>query len=309
MNTFPRSIIPSAISLLLGASTLVGCGSDGGASPSGAMNVYVAGESIERRNRWVGPPFTADGALEERGGGALRNDNEEYGWMVPFLDRMALRAPDLALTPVGAETWLDADDMPYDGTYPDETPGATSAISGTDIGSWLEQRKGELEAKTFCYDIAFAARGGNDFGNEDDADFTARLQGLVRLLASGSSCRPDPLIIVTGHLPDDQRGGSGDPPDADYIALQKHRFVDRTRAAVTALGTSDPDLRVRFADMYTPFLDNRASTAFPDEIWATGGVLDFAKITRTGDSFHPRRLASIFAGEALADALDLAELL
>ena len=42
------------------------------APAAGTIRVYMAGESIERRNRWVAPPFTASGALNDRGGGALR---------------------------------------------------------------------------------------------------------------------------------------------------------------------------------------------------------------------------------------------
>ena len=37
-------------------------------------------------------------------------------------------------------------------------------------------------------------------------------------------------------------------------------------------------------------------------------VPDYAKIGREGDRMHPRRLASIYAGEILADAMDLTAL-
>ena len=295
-----------------------GGGSDHGASPpapppgppvpaeGATVRIYVAGESIERRNRFVEAPFTSSGALNERGGGELRNDTDEYGWSVPLGDRLALRYPGLTVEFVGAETWLDADDSPYSGSWPAGGPGHTSAISGTDIPSWLEQRRVELEQKTHCYDVAFAARGGNDFGNDNDEDYQTRLKELVVLLASGSSCRSDPLIVVTAHVPDDQRDGSGD--DAAYVATQKHRFVDRVKAVVDALHTERSSLHVQFLDMYTPFLDNRPTTAFPSETWSTGGIPDFAKIVRVGDSLHIRRLASIYIGEIAADALDLGAL-
>jgi hypothetical protein len=65
---------------------------------------------------------------------------------------------------------------------------------------------------------------------------------------------------------------------------------------------------VYFVDQYTPFLENRATTAFPRELWSTGRVPDYAKIGRVGDRLHPRRLASIYAGELAADAMNLAEL-
>ena len=270
-----------------------------------ALRVYVSGESIEQYNRYVAPPFTATGALNDRGGGALRNDNEEYGWMVPLRDRLALRAPDLTIRFVGSGTWTDGGDYPYSGTYPTSEPEATSAIAGTSIPSWLDQRRDELEGKAFCYDVAFASRGGNDFGNDDDPSYREDLKGLIRLLAHGSSCQASPLVVVTGHMPDDQTGGYA---DAAYVALQRHRFSERARQAVTEIAAAEPTLKVRFVDQYTPFLENRPTTAFPAEVWTTNGMPDFAKIVREGDSFHPRRLASIYAGEIAADGLDLAEL-
>lgn len=291
---------------------------DGGATSGAGVNptdpsarpirVYVAGESIERRNRWVEPPFAVGGALNERGGGALRNDEEEYGWAVPFADRLALRARDVRVVFVGTDTWLDGDDTPYDGTYPSTTPGATSAVSGTSIQDWLDRRRAELEQKTHCYDVAFASRGGNDFGNDNDADYKAWLQALIRLLAAGSSCRTDPLVYVTAHMPDDGRDPSEPTGDDTLMRLQVQRFVNRTQAAVTDLLSSAPTLRVRFVDLYTPFTVNRRTTAFPAEVWSTAGVPDYIKITRTGDRMHPRRLSSIYVGELAADALDLTEL-
>ncbi len=269
------------------------------------LRIYVSGESIERRNHFVASPFISGGALNNRGGGTARNDNEEYGWMNPLSDRLRLRNPQLTIEFVGAETWLDAEDSPYTGTYPSTTPGATSAISGTSIPSWLEQRRGELEARTHCYNVAFVSRGGNDFGNDNDADFKASLKELVLLVAQGSNCETNPRIYVTGHMPDDQRGDSNDPPDAEYVALQRHCYVDRVREAVDELKASNPSLRVSFVDMYTPFTQNQKTTAFPNEIWSTGGVPDFQKIGREGDLRHPRRLASIYAGELVADAMDL----
>src|SRR5439155_12037359 len=109
------------------------------------VRVYVAGESIERRNHWVEAPFTPSGALNERGGGDLRNDDNEYGWMVPFADRLAVRRAGLRVEWVGGDTWLDAEDNPYTGKYPPGGPGRTSAVSGTSIDSWLIQRRAELD--------------------------------------------------------------------------------------------------------------------------------------------------------------------
>jgi hypothetical protein len=271
-----------------------------------ALRVYVAGESIERRNRYVAPPFTASGTLNDRGGGVLRNDNDEYGWMVPLRDRLQLRAPDLTIEFVGSDVWADEGDNPYTGTYPTMSPEPTSAISGTSIPSWVEQRRGELEAKTFCYDLAFASRSGNDFGNDNDEEYRDQLKELILLLWRGSSCRTDPVVVVTGHMPDDQRDYT--ISDAAYVALAQHRFVERARQAVTEIAAAQSTLRVRFVDQFTPFLDNKPTTAFPSEVWSTNRIPDFDKIARGDDRYHPRRLASIYAGELAADGLDLAEI-
>jgi hypothetical protein len=271
------------------------------------VRVYVAGESIERRNHWVAPPFTATGALNERGGGEARNDDDEYGWAVPFADRVGLRGGGIKIQWVGSETWLDSEDNPYSGTYPPGGPGHTSALSGTSIESWLEQRRAELVAKKHCYDVAIAARGGNDFGL-DDAAVGGTLTQLILLLAGGSSCQKRPQIYVTGHLPDDQRGPGEGPPEAAYLQQQRHRFVERFRSTVDGLRAQHPELSLQFVDLFTPFVENRPTTAFPREIWSRNGALDRAKIGRQGDRMHPRRLASIYAGELLADSIDLARL-
>jgi hypothetical protein len=277
----------------------------GTAGAAKVIRVYVSGESIERRNRFVEAPFTTSGGLNERGGGDARNDNDEYGWMVPLRDRLALRDRGLSIQFVGTDTWLGSDDDPYTGIYPSTTAEPTSAISGTSIPAWLEQRRGELTGKTHCYDVAFASRGGNDTGT-DDAEYRGQLKELVRLLAAGSSCRSDPVVYVTAHMPDDQR--SPGVSDTDTVAFERRVFLERVQTAVQELAAESPQLKVRLVDVFTPFLQNRATTAFPNEVWATNGVFDYDKIGRIGDGNHPRRLASIYAGEVAADSLDLAEL-
>lgn len=295
--------IPCLVSLLLAAASSGDAGPRAGSTK--LLRVYVSGESIERRNRFVEAPFTVTGGLNERGGGEARNDNEEYGWMVPLRDRLLLRDRSLTIQFVGTETWLGSDDEPYTGLYPSTTPEPTSAIAGTSIPDWLEQRRGELVARTHCYDVAFASRGGNDTGT-DDAEYRTQLKELVRLLAAGSSCRTDPIVYVTAHMPDDQR--SAGVSDAETVAFARRVFVERVQTAVQELATEAPQVRVRLVDMFTPFLENRPTTAFPNEVWATGGTFDYDKIGRIGDGRHPRRLASIYAGEIAANGLDLAEL-
>jgi hypothetical protein len=281
---------------------------DGGFWQGGVrvIRVYVAGESIERRNRFVAPPFLANGALNPRDGGDERNDNDEYGWSIPLADRVVLRDGGVRLEFVGTLRWLDADDQQYSGTYPSTDAGQTSAISGTDIPTWLGQRGAELTARTHCYDVAFAARGGNDYG-EGDSTFKDNLKTLVAALLAGSSCQASPVVYVTGHMPDDNREPDSGLSNADYGTEQVARFVTRVQAAVAEFD-GGPGARVRFVDMYTPFKNNQATTAFPSEVWSTGGVLDYDKIVRIDDRMHVRRLSSIFAGEIAADALNLAEL-
>jgi hypothetical protein len=92
------------------------------------------------------------------------------------------------------------------------------------------------------------------------------------------------------------------------VAQQRHRFVERVSQAVKQAQAARPSARIRFVDLFTPFTVNQATTAFPKETWSSGGIPDYAKIGREGDLLHVRRLASIYAGELAADAMDLAEL-
>ncbi len=290
-----------------GVPQTTGC-SDGGAPR--VVKVYVSGESIEERNHFVAAPFQCSGALVNRG--VLNNDNDEYGWMVPLAQRVNLRDPTLALEFVGAGPWTDAESASYTGTYPSSTPGRTSALAGTDIETWVYTgipdrgfgpRRDELLQKTHCYDIAFASRGGNDLNHDvSDIDYKQRLSELVRLLLDGSSCRTDPLVYVTAHL-----------PDREDVSAQTQAFYQRTVDGVNAiradatLAQSKRDL-VRFIDVFGAFKANRATTSMPKPAWFNGSAFDLTTIGREGDAAHPRRLASIYAGEIVADALDLSEL-
>lgn len=74
------------------------------------------------------------------------------------------------------------------------------------------------------------------------------------------------------------------------------------------LKAAKPMLRLRFVDLYTPFVESKKTTAFPSETWSTGGGPDYVKIGRLGDLLHIRRLSSIYCGELFADAVDLADL-
>lgn len=257
------------------------------------IRVYVAGESIERRNRHTEAPFTSNGSLNN----PQNNDDDQYGWMVPLAERLKLRDPNLTIQFVGAQPWANAEDNPYSGTYPSTTPGRTSAISGSSVEDWTNARRSELVNKTYCYDAAFASRGGNDT-SVDDTSYKTQLKSLIRLLAQGSNCQANPVIFVTAHMPDSQ--GS--------ISSLRPLFVDRVRAAVNELQASE-SIRVRFIDMFTPFATNQATTAFPNPSWTTGSnAFDINKIGREGDGLHPRRFASIYAGEIAANAINMGDL-
>lgn len=67
--------------------------------------------------------------------------------------------------------------------------------------------------------------------------------------------------------------------------------------------------------MWTPFYENIPTTAFPTPNWwiTDSGVHrpDLVKIHREENiesAQHPRRLASIFAGEQVADQIDITQL-
>lgn len=265
-----------------------------------AIRIYVAGESIEAFNRFDAPPFDATGALI----GPADNSAAEYGWMVPFAERLRLRHPGVSVTWVGAKPWIDHSWETSDGAYP-AAPGLTSAIGGTTVAQWIEYAGEQLEQREYCYDVAFAARGGND--NADDvgeAEYKARMLELIALLDAGSSCREHPLIIAVAHMPDS--GGWSWEMDAGsvdaWMTRQHTRYVQWTQDVV-AEATSWPGSNVRYVDLFTPFVQEQATTAFPSPSWMDGAAvaLDVVHV----DGQHPRRLASIYAGEIAADAFEL----
>jgi hypothetical protein len=275
------------------------------------LKVYLAGESIEERNRFVEQPLNCNGSLNQRGGGEASNDNEEYGWMVPLAQRLNLRDPSLSIEFVGSSDWSDANDGPYSGIVP-AVAGRTSAVSGLDIPTWLDVgspdrglpgRRAELVGKTHCYQVAFATRGGNDLNAEvASEDYKRNLKLLVKLLLAGSSCLTDPIVYVTTHL-----------PDRFEIEGMERVFLNLAVQAVNEL-KADTSLsaqarsRIHLLDVYTAFKTNRATTAFPKPGWFAEGTFDLETIGRLGDPAHPRRLGSIYVGEVTADAMDLNEL-
>jgi hypothetical protein len=272
------------------------------AGPPRTFKVYVSGASVEMRNRWVAVPFTGAGARDDHGQSPNRAD--EFGWMVPLADRLKLRDPGITLEWVGTFDWSGVDDATYSGTYPTSSAPKTSALSGSDISSWLSSTgNDDLQNKRYCYDVAIAARGGNEFSNADDASFKTQYKGLIRLLGAGSSCRARPLILVVARLPDLRPNGMN---DVDYVNAQTQRYKTRVEETVNELKASDPGLALRFVDAFTKFRNNAATTAFPSPAWWLGTNFDFALMHRDGK--HPLRLASIYFGEVVADGVDIPEL-
>jgi hypothetical protein len=262
----------------------------------------VAGESIEARNQFFAAPLTSTGARDDHGKDANRAD--EFGWMVPFADRLKLRDANITLEWVGSDKWVGVDDADYAGSYPTRTAPRTSAQSGTTIPSWLANvGDDDLKNKRHCYDVAFASRGGNDFSNADDGLFKTQLKGLIVLLSKGSSCRPRPLIYVTGHMPDDRQDGL---PNATFVAAQTQRYRTRIEDAVKEAKNENPNVLVFFIDAYSGFRFNYATKAVPNPPWFNGSNWNFDAIHRDGK--HPKRLSSIYAGELIANAIDLFEL-
>lgn len=286
-----------------GSTRIFDSGFEPGETQARELRVYVAGESIEQFNRFTSAPFQGDGSLNDLG--AVNNDPQQYGWMVPFADRLRVRGVGVSVTWVGAAPWIDRNWNPSTGTYPSVTPGRTSAAAGTTIAQWLSQRQSELTARTYAYDIAFASRGGNDLSHQvGETQYKADLTALIRALDAGSSSRQHPTVYVTTHMPD--TGGwnyNQDPASiAAWNATQRQMYVTWTTQAVQALRASEPAMRLVLVDQYSAFMANTPTTAFPQPAWiAANGGADIAKLHIDGR--HPMRLASIFAGEIAADAL------
>jgi hypothetical protein len=224
--------------------------------------------------------------------------------MVPFADRLKLRDTGISIEWVGQDQWTGVDDAPYSGTYPSAIAPKTSAQSGTDIPTWITNLgNDDLGKKQHCYDVAIAERGGNDFPNADDALFKSQYKQLLGMLATGSSCRQDPLIFVVVRLPDNRNPGLS---DADYLTTMTDRYQTRVLQAVSELAVSAPQIHTRVIDAFSKFLANAPTTAFPNPKWFDGAVFDYALMLR--DDKHPLRLASIYFGEVVADGVDIAEL-
>lgn len=266
------------------------------------LRVYVAGESIEEYNHFNTLPFNSDGSLV-----TTSNTPGEYGWMLPFAERLRLRDASLDVVWVGSGCWGDQNLYGCStGTYTGNVP--TSAISGTTIAAWQAYNGDELTEREFCYDAAFASRGGNDFGAElPRAEFESQLRDLVLDLDAGSNCREHPLIFVTAHMPDvngydydDSQSGI----DA-WMDAQRSYFYQSAQNVVTTL--NGDGRHVFLIDMWTPFYEQWPTTAFPAPSWWTevDGVGKLDMETMMIDGFHPRRLASIYAGEIVADQIDV----
>lgn len=280
------------------------------------IRVYVAGESVEEYNHFNNSPLNINGSLNDLG--QNNNTPDEYGWMVPFSQRLQIRDPNISVSWVGAGCWQDQGT--YDcstGLLSNSAIGHTSAQAGSTVETWIADHISELTSRQFCYDVAFASRGGNDLDQTvPDNTYRDQLRSLILDLDSGSSCRTHPLIYVTAHLVDVSAWDDGISETSinSWLNRQRAYYVTLAQNLVTELGGTYPAMNVRFIDMWTPFVENKTTTAFPTENWLMCGNdtlpnlcwPDMDKIHRDGQ--HPRRLASIFAGENVADQVNISEL-
>lgn len=308
-----RSVLSLLLMLMI---TIAGVSTtqDTGADELLTVRVYVAGESVEAFNNFSNLPFNSDGTLNNRGD--QNNTAAEYGWMFPLYERLKKLDSNLAVEWVGSGCWTDQDTWECStGTYTNESVGHTSAVAGSTVAAWISDNADELTSRTHCYDVAFVSRGGNDLNNDvPRATYTSQLTQLITLVDQGSNCRTHPVIYVTAHLLDIAGWSYGYQQSdiEEWMALQQDYYVDAAQEVVTALNGQN-GMIVRFIDMWTPFYANRQTTAFPSETWWTvdgeSGVSmpDLPKIHRD-EAQHPRRLASIFAGENAADQIDTGEL-
>ena len=273
------------------------------------LRVYVAGESVEEFNHMNTKSFKSDGSLD-----GVSNTPDEYGWMVPFSQRLNLRDPELVVQWVGSSCWTDQNSWECStGTYTNAQIGKTSAQAGSTITIWQNDHQNELLDREYCYDIAFASRGGNDLDHDiSPITYEAQLRQLVLDLDLGSNCRTHPVIYVTAHLLDSAAWNYGYEQEAidEWMDKQKSFYVDIAKRVANDLNSDGR--HIRFIDMWSPFYNDKQTTAFPSETWwktLHSGVKipDLDKIHRD-ESQHPRRLASIFAGENVADQIDILEL-
>ena len=275
------------------------------------LRIYVAGESVEQYNDTNSSPFNSDGTLN-----GTSNTPDEYGWMVPFSQRLLLRDSNLHIEWVGSKCWVNQDTWNCsNGIYTNSIIGHSSAQAGSTIEVWQRDHSSELSSKTYCYDIAFASRGGNDLdedNNVSEVDYEAQLRQLVIDLDQGSNCKTHPIIYIISHMLDSAAWNYNyTQADIDaWMAKQKSYYVDISKRVANDLNSEGRV--IRFIDMWTPFYDDTPTTAFPSEIWWVingNGVKmpDLDKIHRDA-SQHPRRLASIFAGENVANQVDMADL-
>jgi len=274
------------------------------------IRIYVSGESVEEFNHMNLKSFKSDGSLNEES----NNSRDEYGWMPPFAEKLLLRDPKLSIEWVGSTCWSDQNTWECStGLYTNSQIGHTSAEAGSTIVQWQTSHRNELIDKEYCYDIAFASRGGNDLDEEvSTANYETQLRQLIQDLDQGSNCQTHPIIYVTAHLLDSGAWNYGYTQEAiDTWMNQQHSFyVETTKRIASELNVEGR--HVRFLDMWTPFYDDKKTTAFPSESWwfvNDNGVKmpNLDKIHRDSTQ-HPRRLASIFAGENVANQIDIAEL-
>lgn len=296
-------------------------GSGHSASPPPVSNspltirVYVAGESVEQFNHFNNSPLNANGSLNNLG--PDNNTPDEYGWMVPLAQRLKIRDPNISISWVGSDCWYNQVTWECsDGALTNSNIGHSSAQAGSTVAVWLADHGSELTGKEYCYDVAFASRGGNDLNNGVSVDtYRNQLRTLINDLDQGSSCRTHPVIYVTAHLLDIAGWDyANQQADIDsWMAAQQAYYVTVAQDLVNELNNQNGKI-VRFIDMWTPFREDKATTAFPSETWWTvdsgSGVKipDLDKIHRDGEGQHPKRLASIFAGENVADQINIQEL-
>ena len=271
------------------------------------IRIYVSGESVEEFNNMNIKSFEDNGSLFQES----NNSSNEYGWMVPLSQRLHLRDPGLSIEWVGSGCWSNQDTWECStARYTNAQIGHSSAQAGSTIEGWRNSHLQELTNKLYCYDIAFASRGGNDLANDISAQtYKAQLRELILDLDSGSNCRTHPVIYVTGHILDTGGWNYGETEEAigEWMNIQKAYYVNIAKRVSSELNANGR--HVFFIDMWTPFYSDKHTTAFPAETWWFVNqygvrIPDLDKIHRDREQ-HPRRLASIFAGENVADQIDI----
>lgn len=274
------------------------------------LKIYVAGESVEEFNNFEANPFNSNGSLVSN-----TNNTAEYGWIIPFQERLKIREPELSIDWVGSRCLQSSGGGNCSSaslTNSSQTGNYTSAKASSSIPSWQSNMGHELENQDYCYDIGIVVRGGNDLSQRRFTrdQYKDNLRELILDVEAGSNCRNHPVVYVSGHLADNSPSGLPKNTQTEidnWLDYQEDFYLTVSEELVAELNNSGRNIRL--LDMWSPIVNNTPTTAFPSPNWlTTSGPIKPILGDIHRDGYHPKRLASIYLGESAADQININEL-